>query len=174
MTQSGLLQVYTGPGKGKTTAALGLAVRALGCEQKVLLVRMLKSARFESGEVRLLSRLPGIAIIEAGVGVIREKPSAAALRDSILAALEKARLFWLGHQVDLLILDEINNALHRGILSMDELMTFLQERPAGLEVVLTGRNAPDELLQRADLVTWMENRCHPFERGIPARAGIDY
>lgn len=174
MSEIGLIQVYTGTGKGKTTAALGLIVRALGHGQRVLLVRLLKSAECPSGELRFLAAQPGIRIIDAGLGVIHRQASAAAVRDSVVAALAEAEGVWQSEACDLLVLDEINNALHREAISLTELWALLDRRPAGMEVVLTGRNAPAALLERADLVTNMENVRHPLAQGIPARAGIDY
>lgn len=174
VSDKGLVQVYSGPGKGKTTAATGLVVRALGHGHKVLLVRLLKSSEPPCGELRVLTEQPGFHLIDAGIGVIRDTPDPELLRQSIETALTKAREFWETQPLDLLVFDEINNVLHRGLLSVDDFWSYLGGRPEGLEVVLTGRYAPEALMVRADLVTWMENRCHPLQRGIPARAGIDY
>lgn len=170
----GLIQVYTGPGKGKTTAAIGLIVRALGHERRVLLVRLLKPAEPASGELVILRQLPGVRIIDAGVGVLGGTIAPAVVRESVLAALAEARAAWTEERFDLLVIDEINNALHRGLLSCKELIDLLAERPPAMEVVLTGRNAPQELLDSADLVTYMDCLRHPLQKGIAAREGIEF
>ena len=170
----GLLQVYTGPGKGKTTAATGQIVRALGHGWQVLLVRFLKPPDPVSGEIRVLERLPGVRIIHAGIGILDGKVEPERVRQSLIQAMAAARRGWEEAPVDLLVLDEINNALHRQLLSVNELLTFLAERPEGVEVVLTGRNAPAELMAQADLVTIMACEKHPLQQGVPAREGIEY
>ena len=170
----GLIQVYTGPGKGKTTAALGLILRALGHGRQVLLVRLLKPVEPISGELSALEKLSGIRVINAGLGVLGRKIDNDQVRHSILQALDEASRFWSNNNVDLLVIDEINNALHRDLISMQEVWDYLAARPPAMEVVLTGRNAPKELLERADLVTSMECLRHPLQNGIPARQGIEY
>ena len=170
----GLIQVYTGPGKGKTTAALGLILRALGHGRQVLLVRLLKPADPVSGELLALENFPGIRVINAGVGVLGRNVDNDQVRKSVLQALDEASRFWLASHVDLLVIDEINNALHRKLIDVEELWSLLASRPSAMEVVMTGRNAPKELLERADLVTSMECLRHPLQNGIPARQGIEY
>jgi len=171
--QQGLIQVYTGEGKGKTTAAVGLAVRALGQGLRVLLVRFLKPAEPPSGEVALLATLPGVEILTSGVGIVGRKPDreevVRSVVDTFAAACDK-----LGDGYDLVIFDEINNALHRGYLPLAGFLDFLDRRPPEVELVLTGRNAPPEVIARADLVTRMEKVCHPFDQGIAARRGIEF
>lgn len=170
----GLIQVYTGSGKGKTTAALGLILRALGHGRHVLLVRLLKPADPISGELLALEKFSQIRLINSGLGVLGKEVDNALVRQSILQALDEARNLWLNNNVDLLVIDEINNALHRGLVSTEELWESLATRPEAMEVVLTGRNAPAALLERADLVTSMECVRHPLQQGIPARQGIEY
>lgn len=167
-----LIQVYTGEGKGKTTAAIGLAVRALGQGLRVLLARFLKPATPESGEVVLLKSLPGIDILTAGVGIVGPPADPQAVVASVAATFRTVRERAAGY--DLIILDEINNALHRGYLPLTTMLAFLDERPKGVELVLTGRNAPPEILARADLATRMEKIRHPFDRGIAARRGVEF
>jgi cob(I)alamin adenosyltransferase len=174
MSEKGLIQVYTGPGKGKTTAALGLISRALGHGHQVLLVRLLKPVEPRSGEVLFLTDQPGVRIVEAGVGVIHGRATSEEVRASLLDALSRAEQAWQDRPVDLLVLDEINNALHRKAISVEELWGFLERRPEATEVVLTGRNAPEELIARADLVTSMENLRHPLANGVTARSGIEF
>lgn len=171
--QQALIQVYTGEGKGKTTAATGLAVRALGQGLRVLLVRFLKPAEPVSGEVALLQTLTGIDILTSGVGVIGRRPDRDEVVRSVTETFAAACAQISGHY-DLVIFDEINNALHRGYLPLATFLEYLDHRPEGVELVLTGRNAPPEVIARADLVTRMEKVCHPFDQGIAARRGIEF
>ncbi|HAD03510.1 MAG TPA: hypothetical protein DCF93_02325 [Desulfuromonas sp.] len=170
----GLIQIYTGEGKGKTTAAVGLAVRALGQGLRVLLARFLKPLEPASGEILFLQGTPGLEILTAGVGVIHGHAPAEEVAHSIAETFAGARRRMMSGAYDLVILDEINNAVHRGDLALAELLSLLDARPSGVEVVLTGRHAPAELLARADLVTVMHAGKHPFRAGIPARRGIEY
>ncbi len=174
ISMQGLIQVYTGSGKGKTTASLGLILRALGHDRQVLLVRLLKPAEPVSGELRVLEKFAGVSVISAGEGMLGAQVDLGQVRASILQALTAARKFWQENHVDLLVIDEVNNALHRGLLSMTELWTLLDGRPVAMELVMTGRNAPQELLDQADLVTTMECLRHPLQDGVPARPGIEY
>jgi cob(I)alamin adenosyltransferase len=174
MDGPGLVQIYTGNGKGKTTAATGLAVRALGQGLRVLLVRFLKPAEPASGEIRFLEGAPGLEILTAGVGVIGCPVAREVVAQSVAATFAAARERILSGAVDLALLDEINNVLHRGDLPLAAVLTLIEERPAGVELVLTGRHAPEALLARADLVTRMEKVKHPFDNGRGARRGIEY
>ncbi len=173
--EQGLVQVYTGPGKGKTTAATGLLVRALGQGMRVLLVRFLKPQTPLSGEIAFLQgRRADLEILTSGVGVVHGRPDPHKVRCSIAQTFAEARDKILGGEFDLAVLDEINNALHRGDLPLEAVMDLIDERPAGTELVLTGRNAPRAVLERADLVTRLEADKHPAKRGIGARRGIEY
>ena len=171
--RQGLIQVYTGEGKGKTTAATGLAVRALGQGLRVLMVRFLKPAEPVSGEVVLLQVLPGIDILTSGVGVIGRHSDRDEVARSVVETFEAACERIPG-RYDLVVFDEINNVLHRGYLPLTDFLEFLDRRPEGVELVLTGRNAPPEVIARADLVTRMEKVRHPLEQGIAARRGIEF
>ncbi len=172
--EQGLLQIYTGDGKGKTTAAIGLAVRALGQGLRVLLVRLLKPAAPASGEIVLLASLPGMEILTSGIGIIEGVPEPAAVAANVQETFEHARRRLAFDDIDLVIFDEINNAVHRGFLPLPELLAFLATRPPRLEIVLTGRHAAPEVLAQADLVTRMENIRHPLAAGVAARRGIEY
>ena len=174
MPQPGLIQIYTGEGKGKTTAAIGLAVRALGQGLRVLLVRFLKPAEPPSGEILFLARAPNLEILTAGVGILGGRPDAAAVTASVTRTFAAARQRILSGAVDLAIFDEANNALHHGYLDLDEFLALLEERPPHVEIVATGRNAPRQLLDRADLVTRMELVRHPLAAGVAARRGIEF
>jgi len=170
----GLIQVYTGHGKGKTTAATGLILRALGHGWPVLLVRFLKPIDPVSGEIRLLRDLPGITLIEAGVGVIDGKADRAEVATSVKQAFAEACHRLSEGNFRLVVFDELNNALHHEYLGWESVASFLRERPLALEVVFTGRHAPTQLLDAADLVTSMEKIRHPYDQGIPAREGIEF
>jgi cob(I)alamin adenosyltransferase len=172
--QQGLIQVYTGEGKGKSTAAVGLLVRALGQGLKVLLVRFLKPAEPPSGEVAFLQTIAGVEILTSGIGVIGGQPDRETVARSVRETFAAAQRRIAAGGLDLVVLDEVNNAVHRGYLPLVEVLNWLDTRPAGVELVLTGRHAPVEILARAHLVTRMEKLKHPYDAGVPARRGIEY
>lgn len=170
--KQGLLHIYCGEGKGKTTAALGLAVRAAGRGMDVVIARFLKTE--DSGEVEMLRRLPGIFLFPCeqsfgftfSMGEEEKKEAAIYYRELFHKAGNR--------KADLLILDEILAACNAGLVDKGELEEFLRGRPAGLEVVLTGREPWEKLLSMADYVTDMQAVKHPYRRGISARRGIEY
>jgi cob(I)alamin adenosyltransferase len=167
------VQVYTGEGKGKTTAALGLALRACGSGLKVFLVQFAKGR--PSGELAALARFSDLVTVRQygreGFIVGEPKPED---RDLARAGWREARRVAGGGGHDLLILDEIGIALHYGLVDTAEVLALVRDKPAGLELVLTGRRMPDEILQAADLVTEMREVKHYHARGVPARKGIEY
>lgn len=169
-----IIQVYTGDGKGKTTAATGLMVRALGQGMKVLLVRFLKPLDPPSGELEILQQQPNFDMMTAGLGGVYDRNAAVDFaRDSAEIFRGASEKIMTG-AYDLVVLDEFNNVLHKNYLPLQEALDLLRGRPAGTELVLTGRNAPAEVLELAQLVTRMEKVKHPFEDGLPARQGIEY
>ena len=172
--QHGLIQIYTGPGKGKTTAATGLLVRALGQGFKVLLVRFLKSESLPSSELNILQGLPNLEIVTAGVGGVEARRRPDEIRQNVAETFAAVCPKIFSGDYDLVVLDEFNGVLANGYLPLADGLALLDQRPANTELVLTGRNAPEEVLQRADLVTVMQAAKHPFENGIPARPGIEY
>jgi cob(I)alamin adenosyltransferase len=172
--EQGLIQVYTGDGKGKTTAAIGLAVRALGHGMRVLLVRFLKPEDPRSGEIVFLEGTPGLEVLSSGIGIIGGKAERDSVKQSVRQTFALAREKVSGGGFDLAVFDEINNAIHRGYLPISDVLSLLDAAPAGIELVLTGRNAPEQVLTRAHLVTRMEMVKHPFKQGIAAREGIEY
>ncbi len=171
--QKRLLQIYTGNGKGKTTAATGLILRALGHHWRVLLVRFLKPAAPPSGEVELLRSFAGLDIIDAGRGGISAAADPAALAADVQQTFAQAKAR-LTQGYDLAVFDEFNGLFRRGYLALAEALDLLDQRPLTTELVLTGRYAPPELIARADLVTTMEALRHPFEQGLAARQGIEF
>jgi cob(I)alamin adenosyltransferase len=171
--EQGLVQIYTGEGKGKTTAALGLALRALGRGLKVFMLQFLKGE--DTGELHG-GRLFGdtFVIRQTGLkGFIRRGKIDPADVHQAREALKLARDILSGGDYDLVILDEINVALYFELLSPQEVIQVLQARAPHVEVVLTGRYAPSELVDMADLVTEMKNVKHYYHAGVAAREGIE-
>ncbi len=168
----GYIHIYTGDGKGKTTAALGLALRAVGAGMRVSLIQFLKAGDYS--EIKALRRLaPQVEIAQFGTGrFVRGRP---AKEDRALAArgLEAARKVLHAAENDLVILDEINVAGFVGLVDPKEVLTLLKERPPQVEVVLTGRNAPSAWCEAADLVTVMQAEKHYYTKGVTARTGIE-
>jgi len=172
--QQGLVQVYTGDGKGKTTCALGLALRAAGQGFKVFMVQFMKGRN--TGEAKAAARLaPELTLRYFGrPGLVNLKapdPEDLAL---INEARDLARRVMESGDYDLVILDEINLALAYGLIPMEDMLTWLRARPPWVEVVLTGRQAPAELVAFADLVTEMRPVKHYYTAGVPARRGIEW
>ena len=179
--EKGYLQIYTGNGKGKTTAALGLALRALGAGLSVYVGQFIKGMRYS--EIRALDELaaifkrrdgsPALEVRQFGRGCfIRREPEPADI-EAAREGLEAARKAMLSGNYDLVILDELNVAVSIGLISESEALAFAGKRPAAVELVLTGRGAPDALIQAADLVTEMREVKHYYARGVEARKGIE-
>jgi len=168
----GFVQVYTGNGKGKTTAALGLALRAAGAGKKVFIAQFLKGS--PSSELKSIARLAPEIILEQ-YGRKKFILSAPDSRDIARArqGLEKVKNAITSRKYDLLILDEINLAVHLKLISLEDLLAIMDIKPDNLELVLTGRYAHPRLLARADLVTEMKEIKHYYTRGVSARKGIE-
>ena len=166
------MQVYTGEGKGKTTAALGLALRACGSGLKVFLVQFAKGR--PSGELAALARFADLVTVRqfGREGFILGEPEPED-RELARAGWREARRAASGGY-DLLILDEIGIALHYRLVGLEEVRELIRRKPARLELVLTGRRMPDEVLQAADLVTEMREVKHYHARGVAARRGIEF
>ncbi len=171
----GLVSIFTGDGKGKTTAAIGTAVRAAGHGLRVFIVFFAKGDKYPCGEVNALSRLPDITITSCRHRDWIDKENIKA-EDKELAksALAAAREAMLNGNHDLIVLDEINIAINYGLVSLDEVIRFINDKPHNVELILTGRYAEPKLVQMADLVTEMLMVKHPYSKGIKARRGIDY
>jgi cob(I)alamin adenosyltransferase len=174
MEEQGLLQVYTGNGKGKTTAALGLALRALGHGWRVMIIQFMKGGA-KYGEIQSLRMFPNCTAEQFGRDVLVDlhnpDPTDVSLaKKGLLAASEIIQ----NNSYDLLILDEINVAIAVKLLEEAAVVQMLRQRPANMEIVATGRYAPQSILDLADLVTEMQLVKHPFEKGIEAREGIEF
>ena len=170
-TNKGLIQVYTGDGKGKTTAALGLAIRAAGHGMRVGFIQFLKSEA--CGEHLFMSRCHAFDIVQISAGDSFTK-SQEQLSEEAQRTLVYAEEQMLTGRYDLLILDEILVAIHKGLISTAQVLDLLEKKSGSVELVLTGRYAPPEIVHRADLVTEMHMIKHPFNQGICARPGIEY
>ncbi len=170
----GLIHIYCGDGKGKTTAAIGLAVRAAGSGKKVLLLQFFKDGR--SSEFSALAHVPGIEVIPQtrtfGFSWTLTPEEKEEARDYYAGLLEEA--FRRAGGFGLLVLDEAMSACTTGMIDVARLLALLREKPAELEVVLTGRNPSQALLDAADYVTEMKKIRHPYGQGVPARKGIEY
>ncbi len=207
--KKGLIHVYTGDGKGKTTASLGLALRAVGQGFKVFMIQFMKGGAYTGEYIAAKNYLPNIEIQQFGrpcikqlkqmkikgysIGktkpeemydVIREDIECGACRycflnddvqrDYIEEGFKKALEVVMEGGHDLVILDEINVAMSLGFLNPELVMNMLANKPETVEIILTGRNAPDEIIEMADLVTEMRLQKHYFDKGISARRGIEY
>ncbi len=176
--KKGLLQIYTGEGKGKTTCSIGLTIRAAGQGLKVLFAQFLKPEDLSSGEKSLIrERIPEIELIRSNIShpiFTMGKASVPKLKSISMQTLKEVQKRVAEDNFDLLVMDELNNVLDEGWIELKEVTDFLEARPTGLEVVITGRGAPVDLVKMADYVTEMLKIKHPFEKGIKARKGIEY
>ena len=170
----GLTQVYTGNGKGKTSAAFGLALRAVGRGLKVYVIQFIKGG-FDYGELHIVDRLPNLEIAAFGRGrFIGRGSTTEEDREQARKALEHAREIIGGGEHDIVILDEINVAVDYELIGVEEVADLIKNKPGHVELVLTGRAVHPDIVELADLVTEMREVKHPFNRGIEARKGIEY
>lgn len=171
----GLVQVYTGNGKGKTTAAFGLAIRAVGHGFRVYIIQFMKG-RDDCGELEGLKRLWPECQLEhfGGQGWVHKGKHQEEHNLEARKGFLRAQEIILSGEWDIVILDEILNALWFELIPESEVLELLSKKPPHVELVLTGRNASQSLIERADLVTEMVLKKHPFEQGIMARIGIEY
>lgn len=170
----GLVQVYTGDGKGKTTAALGLALRAAGSGMRTYIGQFLKGQRY--GEMESIQRLaPYVTLEQYGLDEwVHVDRVTSEQRAAAQQGLEQIRQALTSGEYDIVVADEINIALYFGVLTEEQVIQLIDARPPQVELVLTGRRAPDTIVQRADLVTEMREVRHPYQRGIAGRAGIEF
>jgi len=177
VSQKGLVIVYTGGGKGKTSAALGLVLRAVGYNHKVCMVQFVKGS-WHYGELDSAKRLaPEFELITAGkgfVGILDDKSPreehVKAANDTLMISREKI----MSGKFDVVILDEINYAIQLELLKLGDVIDMIKSKPAELDLVLTGNHATKEVVELADLVTEMKEIKHPFKSGIKAKKGIDF
>jgi cob(I)alamin adenosyltransferase len=173
----GLVIVYTGNGKGKTTAALGLCIRAIGYDERVCIIQFIKGS-WKYGELDGIKRLaPNVELYQKGlgfVGIIDDKLDKSehikAAQEAVAFAKEKI----LSGKYDIVILDEINVAVSLDLIKVEDIMNLIDSKSELLDLVLTGRNARPEVIERADLVTEMREIKHPYQKGIMAQKGIDF
>ncbi|NLJ56232.1 MAG: cob(I)yrinic acid a,c-diamide adenosyltransferase [Firmicutes bacterium] len=172
---AGLVLVYTGNGKGKTTAALGLALRALGHGQRVFMVQFLKGDPCY-GEIQAINKyLPTFEVVQSGKNKMRPDGSLVEDRpDVVREGFSKGKEALLSGAYDLVIFDEINIVLDRGRLTVQEVLETLAARPKHVNVVLTGRHAAKEIIDFADLVSEVQEIKHPFRRGVRAQQGVEF
>ena len=171
--KQGCVQVYTGNGKGKTTAALGLCLRAVGRGLKVCFFQFIKGGG-PYGEQLVAEKLaPLFTIIQTGQPGWVNTNDTSADRAAAQEALQQAREIITSGRYDLVVLDELNGALGFGLVDLDQVLELIALRPAGMELVITGRNAHPQVVEAADLVTEMRDIKHYYQAGVPARTGIE-
>ena len=181
-SRRGLIIIYTGNGKGKTTASLGAALRALGHGWRVLIIQFFKGDwPVVFGELEMAKRLaPQLELLQLGKGFVKHMGDKKPFDEHLTAAneaMQVARERISSGVYDLIVLDEIIYAIdYAGVqlVSVDEVLRLLDAKPPSLHLILTGRNAPQALIDRADLVTEMQEIKHPWQQKIPAQEGIDY
>jgi cob(I)alamin adenosyltransferase len=171
--EKGFIHVYTGHGKGKTTAALGLGLRAAGAGLNVYMIQFMKGRRYS--ELDAVKHLTNFTIVQYGRDefVSKKKPEQVDI-DLAQKGFAQAKKIVKDGKYDLVILDEINVAIDYNLISLDDVLKLIKEKPKKVELVLTGRYAPPELVKSADLVTEMLEIKHPYQDGVLARKGIDY
>lgn len=178
MKRKGLVIIYTGNGKGKTTASLGMALRAVGQGMKVLMLQFVKSPEWNYGELVSAKRLaPDFelrALGEGFVGIMGDRQPREVHEQAAQKALKMAEEEIKQNRYDIIILDEILGAIAGNLIAREQAENLLKIKPEKLHLILTGRHAPQELINQADLVTEMKEIKHPFQKGIPAARGIDF
>jgi len=170
--KKGLVQVYTGKGKGKTTAAIGQAVRAAGAGLKVYMFQFIKNGSYS--ELKALASIRNITVEQCGMGCFIKGRPKSKDRACAEAGLAKAVKRIMSGRYDVVILDEANIACALGLIPAAKLSGALSGKPGHVEVIITGRSCPTEILKLADLVTEMKKVRHPFDKGILARRGIEH
>ncbi|RJO62504.1 MAG: cob(I)alamin adenolsyltransferase [Dehalococcoidia bacterium] len=175
MPRKGLVTIFTGDGKGKTTAAIGTAVRAAGYGLRVYIVFFLKGKMFSQGEALSLERFPNIKTVSFGANSwIKKGAVNAQARTQAAKALKAASKAMDSGDYDLVIMDEVNGAVDFGLIPLEDVIEVVTARPESVDLLLTGRHADARIIQMADVVTEMVNVKHAFERGVKAREGIDF
>jgi cob(I)alamin adenosyltransferase len=177
MNENGLTIVYTGKGKGKTTAALGIALRAVGYGKKICMIQFIKGS-WHYGEMDSSKRLePEFEMVAVGkgfVGIIDDKSSREDHKEIAKEAIRISNEKIQSGNYDIIILDEINYAVNLDLISVNDVLNLIKSKPAEIDLVLTGNYAKNEIIKLADLVTEMREIKHPFQLGIKAKKGIDF
>ena len=174
--ERGLVIVLTGTGKGKTTSALGQALRAIGHNKRVAVIQFIKGS-WKTGEMLAAQRLaPELLFIQMGRGFLGAQDGSPDPRDIDAAqdALNKARAVLHSGAYKMVILDELNYAVHYGLIAVEDVVALIDERPDHVHLVLTGAHAREKVVARANIVTEMVNIKHDFDKDTPAREGIEY
>lgn len=174
MKGRGLVLINTGDGKGKTTAALGAALRAAGHGMKVLIVQFIKSPKRPSGEIKALKSLENVEIRTMGMGFTWDSRDLESDKAAAMEAWRFASEMLAGGEYDLIVLDEINYAIRYGLLDVDDVVRGISNRDPKVHVILTGRNAHPRLIDLADTVTEMVEIKHHFREGIRSVRGIEF
>ena len=170
----GYIQVYTGNGKGKSTAAIGLAIRSAGIGLKCYLLQFMKD--FPYSEKESLKRFEDLITIKQICNddwVFKKEPAPESEKQLALSSLLEAKVLMLKEEYDLIILDEICVSIHFGLIPKDIVLDFINSKPENVELILTGRYCPDEIIEKADLVTNMQEVKHYYQKGVISRKGID-
>ena len=177
MSKDGLVIVYTGNGKGKTTAALGMALRAIGYDHKVCMLQFIKGS-WHYGEIDSSKKLePNFELIPVGkgfVGILDDNSPREEHEKYAAEAVKICREKIFSGKYDVVILDEVNYAINLNLIDVQDIIKIIKEKPFELDLVLTGRNVREEIVELADLVTEMKEIKHPFKSGIKAKKGIDF
>lgn len=173
--KQGLIQVYTGDGKGKTTAAIGLAVRAWGRGLKVKIYQLLKAAGGSGEHWALMVFDPPLPLYALGSGefIFTNKPTSKEIEQAVTTWRQIDQAICSGEN-DLIVIDELSHAINKGLLDANMVLSTLVKKPTGLELVLTGRDMPVSILELADLITEMKMVKHPYQHGFEAREGIEF
>jgi len=170
--KKGYIQVYTGEGKGKTTAALGLSLRAAGAGLKVFIAQFIKSGNYS--EIKSLQRFSDFITVEQfGLGRSGKRPPPPEYIEAARKGIETVKRIMLSGAYDVIILDEAAVAAAKGLCTVEDLLDLIEMKPNQVELVITGRNADPRIIERADLVTEMKKIKHYFETGVRARVGIE-
>jgi cob(I)alamin adenosyltransferase len=171
--KKGLIHVYTGNGKGKTTAAIGLGIRAIGEGLKVVMIQFMKGRRYS--ELDVLQHIKNFTVVQFGRDefVLKEKPEQIDI-DLAQKGLSYAKDIMQNDGYDLVILDEINVAVDFNLISLKDVIELIEHKPESLELVLTGRYASPEIIKHADIVSEILEIKHPYQKGVQSRKGIDW
>ena len=172
--RKGMVQVFTGNGKGKTSAALGAVLRALGHGLRAYIVFFMKG-KYPYGEFSTLPKLPNVDIASFGLRCLIDPANINPEEiEQAKLALSAAREAMLSGNYDIVVLDEVNVAIYFKLIELGEVVRLISDKPRNVELILTGRYADAKLIELADLVTEMVNLKHPYDKGVKARKGIEY